>query len=340
MPVHLGFIGGGGIAGAHLDAAKKYGFPVTALYDINPKTAKRRQEEYHVTHVLDSAKAVAEHPEVDAVVVCTPQHVHLEGIRAACVAGKPLFTEKPLSRTLAEAYEAAWLVEKAGIVAQIGFVRRYCPEWGKFKELIEADTIGHPVVWWMAGGGRGPRSFFTIHEQGGGPMLDGMVHNYDFCRYMWGEPCRVTGSMVTLAPENTALDTGTAILEFPNGNQHTILNSWGMPDGVSSGGFHNVLGPKGIFYFGDPDNKPPEGLNLKENGYFVVKTAGGTRQVFPYKKWNMYEHQLADFVKKAEAGDRNTKATIMDGVRAQEIALAVLGEFGLEADCDCGCECK
>jgi len=327
MPVRLGFIGVGGIAGTHLSAAKKLGIPVTAMFDVNAETMKKRQREYGILHALDSAKALAEHPEVDAVVVCSPQHVHLEGIRAACDARKPLFTEKPLTRTLKDAKEAVQIVEKAGIVAQIGFVRRYCPEWGKFKELIERGVIGRPVVWWMAGGGPGPgRTFFNQHDQGGGPMLDGMVHNYDFCRYMWGEPKRVVGSMVRLHPVNTALDTGTAVLEFAGGDRTTILNSWGMPEGVRSGGFHNVLGPKGIFYFGDPDKEPPVGLNPDEFGYFVTKHEGGKREIHTFKKWNMYEAQLADFVKAVEEDRHATKATILDGLRAQEIALAVLGE--------------
>lgn len=328
MPVRLGFIGVGGIAGAHLDAAKKHGIPVTAIYDINPETMKERQQRYGIPHIVSSAQAVADHPEVDAVVVCTPQFVHLEGIRAACNARKPLFTEKPLSRTLADSYEAVRLVEETGIVAQIGFVRRYCPEWGKFKELIEAGVIGRPVVWWMAGGGPGPgSSFFNQADQGGGPMLDGMVHNYDFLRYMWGEPTRVVGSMVRLHPVNTALDTGTAIIEFASGDRHTVLNSWGMPSGVRSGGLHNVLGPKGILYFSDPDNDPPVGLNRDEFGYLVTKHEGGRREVHPFKKWNMYEAQLADFVKAAEEGRKQTRATITDGLRAQQIALAILGEY-------------
>ncbi len=327
MPVRLGFIGVGGIAGVHLDAAKKLGIPVTAMYDVSADAMKDRQQKYGIAHMLTSAKSLAEHPEVDAVVVCSPQHVHLEGIRAACKVGKPLFTEKPLVRTLKDAQEAVRLVEKAGIVAQVGFVRRYCPEWGKFKELIEQGVIGRPVVWWMAGGGPGPvRSFFTQHDQGGGPMLDGMVHNYDFCRYLWGEPSRVVGSMVRLHPVNTALDTGTAIIEFPSGDRTTILNSWGMPDGVRSGGFHNVLGPKGILYFGDPDKEPPVGLNPDEMGYLVTKHEGGRREVHPFKKWNMYETQLADFVKAVEEKRKKTKATVYDGLKAQEIALAVLGE--------------
>ena len=327
MPLRLGFIGVGGIAAQHLNAARDNDYPITAIYDINPEAMRNRQREYDVTHVLSSAQKLADHPDVDAIVVSTPQHVHLEGIRAACSAGKPVMCEKPLSRTLEDAHEAVRLVEESGIVMQVAFVRRYCPEWGTFKDVIDQGVLGSPVAWWMAGGGHGPRSFFTRADQGGGPMLDGMVHNYDFCRYVWGEPTRVTGSMATLAPENTALDTGTAIIEFPDGVRHAIMNSWGLPDGVGTGSVHNVLGPKGVLYFGDPDNDPPEELDTKKFGYLVTKSAGGERRVHPYEKWNMYERQFLHFAAKAEAGDRNTKATVYDGLRAQEIALAVIGEF-------------
>jgi predicted dehydrogenase len=328
--LRLGFIGVGGIAGAHLSAAKKLGIPVTAMFDLSEETVKDRQKEYGIPNVCGSADELAQHPDVDAVLVATPQHVHLEGIRAACKAGKPLFTEKPLTRTIEESLEAARLVEEAGIVAQIGFVRRYCPDWGAFKRIIEEGTIGSPVCWWVAGGGHGPgRPFFMNAKQGGGPMLDGMVHNHDFCRYMWGDPTRVEGSMVNLRPDTTALDTGTAMMEFPGGHRHAILMTWAMPVKVNAPGLHAALGPKGVFHFNDPDNNPPEGLNPETHGYFVTVHEGGERKVHTYERWNMMEAQLEDFVKKAEAGDRNTRAKIIDGVRAQEMGLAILGEYDL-----------
>ena len=328
MSIRLGFIGIGGIAGTHLNAAKDAGIPVTAMYDVDGDTMKQRQEEFGIEHICASAKDLAEHPDVDAIVVCSPQHVHLEGIRAACDAKKPLFTEKPISRTMEDAHEIVRIVEESGIVAQVGFVRRYCPEWGEFKRVIEAGVIGGPVVWWMAGGGHGPsRPFFMRADQGGGPMLDGMVHNHDFCRYMWGDPTLVTGSMVNLRPDTTALDTGNAVMEFDGGHRHSILMTWGMPEGVGAAGLHNVLGPNGVFTFGDPNNDPPAGLDPDKQAYHVTTHAGGERRTHVYDTWNMYEAQLVDFVAKAEAGDRNTKATITDGLRAQEIALAILGEF-------------
>jgi len=327
MSVRLGFIGVGGIAGMHLQSARDAGITVSAMFDLSEDTMTKRQKEFGIEHICASAQEVADHPDVDALVVCTPQHVHLDGITAACNAQKPLMCEKPLTRTLDDAKETVRLVEESGIVMQVAFVRRYCSEWSKFKELMETSVVGDPVAWWMVGGGHGPRSFFTIAEQGGGPMFDGMVHNYDFCRYVWGNPTRVTGSMATLAPENTALDTGTAVLEFRNGVRHAIMNSWGLPEGASTGGFHIVLGPTGTLHFGDPDNNPPADLDTDKYGYFVSNTADGGRAIHPYEKGNMYEYQLVDFARKAEAGNRNTRATVHDGIRALEMALAVLGEF-------------
>jgi len=265
---------------------------------------------------------------VDAVIVCSPQYVHLDGIRAACNARKPLFTEKPLTRTIADAAEAVELAEKAGIIAQIGFVRRYCSDWGAFADLVREGVIGRPVVWWMVGGGPGPgSSFFNQHDQGGGPMLDGMVHNYDFCRYIWGEPTRVVGSCVRIHPENTSLDTGTGILEFADGDRHMVSYSWGLPSGTSSAGVMNVLGPKGVFYFDDPDDQPPEDLDGDNEGYFVVKTEGGDRSVYRHKRWDMMEAQMADFIDAVETGRHETRATLHDGYRAMEMALKILGDL-------------
>ena len=276
MPVRLGFIGIGGIAGAHLNACKKFGFPVTAAFDVDQARLKERQKEYGITHLLGSPQELADHPDVDAVGrLLSRQHVHLDGIRAACNAGKPLFTEKPLTRTHKDALEAVELVEKAGIVAQVGFVRRYCAEWGTFARLMNEGVIGNPIVWWMAGGGPGPgSSFFNQRDQGGGPMVDGMVHNYDFCRWVWGEPTRVLGSCANLHPTNTALDTCTGIPRVLQRQQAHDPELVGHAAGRTLRRIPQRAGPEGYLLLQRPGQPAARGSRQGQTGLLRLQDRG------------------------------------------------------------------
>lgn len=91
--------------------------------------------------LLPDFESVLARPDVAAVVLATPHSLHLPQILAACRAGKPVFCEKPLTLTLAEArivYDAA---EKAGLLLAPGHNRRFLPAYARLGQLA-AKEIG------------------------------------------------------------------------------------------------------------------------------------------------------------------------------------------------------
>ena len=76
----------------------------------------------------DPAQVFAD-PAVDAVVIAAPARFHADLIVAAAQAGKAVFCEKPAALTLADLDRAIDAVRAAGVVLQVGFNRRFAPDW-------------------------------------------------------------------------------------------------------------------------------------------------------------------------------------------------------------------
>lgn len=110
-------------------------FEVTAVCDLSATVAERVGEEWSVpVRVTDPASAVAL-DEVDAVLVATPDAHHAAVALAAIAAGKHVLVEKPLCLTLREADEIVAAQAAAGVVVQVGYMRRYAPA---FLQAVEA----------------------------------------------------------------------------------------------------------------------------------------------------------------------------------------------------------
>lgn len=325
MSIKLGVVGAGGIAGMHLQSLSQVkNADVTAITDLDRDACVSRQKAFGIDRVADDIDGLLA-SDIEAVLVCTPTFTHCDIVTRAARAGKHIFCEKPMARTLAEADQMIEACDAAGVSLMIGFVRRFCPQWGAFKALVEEGRIGRPVVWRMAFSSGGPASpWYLNRAQGAGPFLDGMVHNYDFCRYAFGEVADVQSSLVTLKHASDALDTGTAHMVFESGDHHVILGSWGLPVGSHSPGIHDAMGPDGVILFQDPDQNP-EGIDTETHGYLVVIGPENKRSVHAYPKENMFLKEMQYFVNKIERQER-PEPDGGDGRAALEIALRILAE--------------
>ncbi len=80
--------------------------------------------------------------ELDAIVIATPVRFHYEMAKAALMAGKHVFIEKPMSRTVAEGEELVALAESKGLVLMVGHTFLFSPAVRRMKEIIDAGDIG------------------------------------------------------------------------------------------------------------------------------------------------------------------------------------------------------
>ncbi|MDH7569320.1 MAG: Gfo/Idh/MocA family oxidoreductase [Armatimonadota bacterium] len=321
--VGFAVIGAGGISNVHLSAlARREDARVLAIADVNPEAAQRQAAKYGVEKWVTDYRDALSLPGVDAVVVCTPTFLHAEQVVAAAAAGKHVLCEKPISLTLEDADRMIAATEAAGTAFMIAFVRRFCNEWLKFREIIREGVLGRPVVWRTASASSGPnRPWFHEADKGGGPFIDGCIHDWDFARYTFGEPERVVASIFSMKRETSALDTGTAIVRFQSGDEVVRNWSWGLPGEKCRGGsMADILGPKGALRF--PAGAPETG----RTNYFYHMDGDGVEHPLPYhhttgQEW--FDAQMDHFVGCVKEG-RRPAVTGQDGREALRIALAVL----------------
>jgi myo-inositol 2-dehydrogenase/D-chiro-inositol 1-dehydrogenase len=317
--LRVGIIGGGGIARIHLPRLRERADAVelTALADVSP-AAEGLAREFGIPRFTADYRELL--PRVDAVLICVPTHLHAEIAVAALRAGKAAFCEKPLARTTAQAEVIAAAVEQTGQPFQVGFVRRFDRQWLALRDAVQQHKIGSPVVWrdFQYSPGLSAR-WFCVEEQGGGPLLDGCVHNYDFALHTFGPAEWVFAHLRTIHPQNTALDTGTATIRFTSGDELVLAWSWGLPDQTGHFRRLDLIGPQGTIAFPEHD---------------LVIHRGGETETVRVAKDSLtagFADQMDEFIEVAQ-GRRAPRAGIEEGLASLQLGLSVLesGRLGGE----------
>lgn len=317
--VGIGIIGCGRISESHLQGiAKLPDVQPVCMADVNAEAAQARAEQYGAPKWVTDYHELLALPEVDAVVVCVPTFLHAEIVCAAAAAGKHVLCEKPIAMTMADAVRMTEACAAADVRFMVGFVRHFSTEWLKLREIITSGRIGRPVIWRHTMANRVPfLRWFVDAEKGGGPFVDGLVHDWDFARSIFGEAAWTVASLMTFSEHSTALDTGSAIVHFESGDELVRSWSWGMPGpSCSSAPWQDVIGPGGAIRF----PRGNEGANL-----FVVN-GDSSEEAVPFEptggqEW--FDGQMAHFIDCVQQGT----APLAGGERGQKalaIALAVL----------------
>jgi predicted dehydrogenase len=191
-------------------------------------------------------------PSVDGVVLATPTPMHPAMIEQAAEAGKHVFCEKPLSLDMASSARAVEAAERHGISLQVGFVRRFDPDWRDARERICSGQLGEVYFFRAGQRERIDYSDLSYIEQVGNFFHDVMVHEFDVARWMVGEVVEVNAWGAN--PTNPKLgDVGDAQvtcvqLRFANGALGTIDGTMLSRHGYDC--YTEVLGHEGAIRIG------------------------------------------------------------------------------------------
>lgn len=229
--IKLGVIGTGRIGKVHI-ATLVQSVPeaeVTAVADVNLASAKELATQYNIPFVSDNHAEIINHPDVDAVVICSPTDTHAKYIVEAAQAGKHIFCEKPVDLSLDVIQNAINEVEKAGVKLMVGFNRRFDPNFMKVHDMVKAGKVGEPNILKITSRDPAPPPAQYIAVSGG-MFLDMTIHDFDMARYIVGS--EVTEVYVKAAVlvdpaigEAGDVDTAIITLTFANGAIGVIDNS-------------------------------------------------------------------------------------------------------------------
>lgn len=167
-------------------------------------------------------------PAIDGVVLATPTPLHAEMIEQAAAAGKHVFCEKPISLDLEPTVRAIEAARAARIKLQIGFQRRFDPDWEAAAARIRNGELG--TVYLFRTSLRDMRSpAVDFIKNSGGLFVDVTIHDLDTARWMIGEIDEMTAFGAALSDPAFAeagdLDHAVVVLRFVNGALGVIDNS-------------------------------------------------------------------------------------------------------------------
>jgi inositol 2-dehydrogenase len=180
------------------------------------------------TEWSSSFKDLLDDPEVEAVVIATPTPLHAEMIQQAAQSGKQIFCEKPVSFELDPTLEAIEAARSAGVKLQMGFHRRFDPDWTAAVDRIRKGELGDVYLFRTSLRDMRPPSIDYIRTSGGF-FIDVTIHDFDTARWMVGEIDEVTSFGSAVADPAIAgirdIDTAVICLRFASGALGVIDNS-------------------------------------------------------------------------------------------------------------------
>jgi predicted dehydrogenase len=241
---------------------------VSALSRRTMEKARESAEQYNIPLAFDSAAELCRSPEVDAVLVTTPDAMHLADVLLAIEHGKPVLCEKPMAMNASECRQIVEAARGAHVLLGVAQVFRFEESTLRLRDRVASGQIGHPVfarVEFSYYAPHHPRQWLTDPTlAAGGPVADVGVHCIDVLRYiLQDEVLRVTARGIWDEQSGPVEAAAVLVLEFSRGT----LGSVGVSTRVEYRTPMELVGPRGTLRAEDGLNvENPIQLQLVRNG--------------------------------------------------------------------------
>jgi predicted dehydrogenase len=245
---------------------------VVAIASRDAEVGRRVADELAIPTAHGSYGALLADPQVDAVYIPLPNHLHAEWSIAAARAGKHVLCEKPLALSVADGERMVAAAEDAGVVLMEAFMYRHHPSWVAARQLVADGRIGTlvSVQSWFSYYNDDPSNIRNILEDGGGALFDIGCYAVNLSRMLFGtEPVRVRAA-IRRDPANGTDVLTSAILEFNDGIADFTCSTRAEDDQRV-----HIYGTTGRISIEIPFNIPPD----RPTRIFV--TSGGDPPVAP-----------------------------------------------------------
>ncbi len=329
MRLRVGVIGAGIMGADHVLTLDRFvsGAGVQAVADVDLGRARQavaavRDRGPAEPTATDDPLALIADPAVDAVLIASHDSTHVEFVRAAVAAGKPVLCEKPLAPTLAEALALRADVGDRGALVSLGFMRRFDPGYARLRAAIEAREFGRTLLLHCVSRGvsAAPGSTSELAVTGSA------VHEFDVVPWLLGAPVVEVSWSAPLSSSRVAdgvQDPQLILLRTADGalsSCETFLNA-----GYGYDIRCEVVGESGAVSLVEPVTAVSDRAGARRSGY-----AADWRPRFA----DAYRLELQAWVDRIRLGPRpgptSPLAGLDDGVRAGAVAEAVIESMHAE----------
>ncbi|PWU45073.1 gfo/Idh/MocA family oxidoreductase [Micromonospora sp. S4605] len=251
----VGIIGAGIMGRVHAEILADH--PATRVVAVTSRTRASAEKLAgdHGARVHPDPAALVADPDVDIVVVATPDHLHAAMVCAAAEAGKNVLVEKPFTTDPAEADQAVAAVRRAGVKAMTLFNHRWVPAYAQAQARIAAGDIGRPR---LAYARKNDTRHVPIRMI---PWAEGTTcawflssHDIDLVCWMFDDEVEtVYASAVDGVLRGLGVDTPDAIqaqCRFRGGGVATFESCWTYPDTfpTMTDSFVEIVGERGVIH--------------------------------------------------------------------------------------------
>jgi len=327
----VGIVGGGAITQvAHLPVLKKLKtIEVQAICDTDLPKARALADRFGVKDAFDDIEELLRYETLDAVVVCSPNHLHESHILAALSANLHVLVEKPLAMSAASAQRIIRAAEKRDRVTMVGMNHRYRPDVQIVRSFVQSGELGTVESvrgsWHVFRPGRLQLGWRQRRDQaGGGAMLDLGLSVLDLGLWLGGnpQPVRVSASLDPGGKDRSVEQSGSAFVVCEGGMSLFVDVTWhhlgeGERFGVGVRGSKGTaaINPLTVWkeLHGVPMDVSPTGSGSRENAFtasyraewahFEAAVAGEAK--VPALQDHIVLHRIIDAIYKSAADGRD-----------------------------------
>jgi UDP-N-acetylglucosamine 3-dehydrogenase len=312
----VALVGSGFIAGQHADAYDNIDnaqIIAIASKDDNRDEFADKWTNAATTH--HSLEALLDEVDPDFVDICTPTHTHREVVEEATVHGYDILCEKPIAPSLEDGKAIVDAVTNAGSTFMVGHAVRFSAAYSKICQVIEDGDIGDPGVIRTSRVGPFPdwgwNNWFADMDKSGGVLLDLVIHDFDYLRWVLGDVEEVFVRVNSWRDGDDLMDHAVALLTFADGTVAHVEGSWAQPETRPFSFSIEVAGDGGLIEF--------DGSNVNAFQTFTQDEAATTS---PLEKAPL-QVEIEHFLECREKGI-DPLVSVEDAVEAARISRAAL----------------
>lgn len=293
---------------------------LAGVFSADPPGAATLAAQYGAA-VFDSFEALLS--AVDIVDICTPTPLHHPLVLQAAAAGKAIVCEKPLARTTAQAIEMIAACERAGVPLLVAHVVRFFPEYALAQAMVARGEIGRVAVTRLTRASfkpnaDDPASWFHDPAQSGGMLMDLMIHDYDYARWIGGEVESVYARSSLMQNPDSPYDYGLVILQHRNGALSHVEGGWAYPPPMFRTALE-IAGDRGLIEHPAGSSTPLQ-LHMRAggNGSAAIAVPASPLAEDPYTT------EIKEFYAVLDGDLAQSRVSAHDGLAAVQIAEAAI----------------
>lgn len=294
---------------------------IHSCYSRSEEKRTAFMEEYGIERSHDSYESLLADPDIEGIMITTPNDTHRPLIVQALEAGMPVYTDKPVAQTLEDASAIKAAVDSTGLPFAVGHSARRLSGNRQMKQWIDDGTLGGvSMAEANFSNERGleltPETWrWYLDKTPGGPLIQLGVHHADNLQYLLGPVAAVTSHTRKLFTKSEVPDATMTILEFESGALGYLGCGWASP------GIYQIRlqGTKANLMYDLDFTHWDEAHEADDHSSLVSQAYGDQdRQPVDLPRTDMFREQLEEFGK-ACRGEATIEVGVDDAIRALSV---------------------